>query len=249
MAAETHTPGYISPDWPAPANVRALVTLRNEGHSRGSYSSFNLAEHTGDDPRAVSSNRALLRDYFHLPAEPAWLEQVHSRRVVLADKVASGTAADASWTGDTGNVCAVMTADCLPVLICDRAGSRVAAAHAGWRGLHAGVVSNTVTCLGCDPSELMVWLGPAIGPRAFEVGAEVLQAFTAKDSQNSHAFRQTDERHWMCDLYRLARIELETLGVGAVFGGKECTFTDSARFYSYRRDGDTGRMASLIWLE
>jgi YfiH family protein len=249
MMAETHTPGYISPDWPAPANVRALVTLRSEGYSRGSYSSFNLAEHTGDDPRAVSRNRALLRDYFHLPAEPVWLEQVHSRRVVMADTIACGTAADASWTDVAGSVCAVMTADCLPVLICDRAGSRVAAAHAGWRGLHAGVVSNTVTRLECAPADLMVWLGPAIGPGAFEVGAEVVQAFIARDSHNALAFRQTDDHHWMCDLYRLARIELDTLGVRAVFGGNECTFTDSTRFYSYRRDGETGRMASLIWLE
>ncbi|MDX1269972.1 MAG: peptidoglycan editing factor PgeF [Oceanisphaera sp.] len=249
MTTDKHTPGYISPDWPAPANVRALVTLRSEGYSRGSYSSFNLAEHTGDDPRAVSRNRALLREYFRLPAEPVWLEQVHSRRVVLADTAACGTAADASWTGAAGSVCAVMTADCLPVLICDRAGSRVAAAHAGWRGLHAGVISNAVRCLACDPEELIVWLGPAIGPGAFEVGAEVVEAFIAKDGQNSLAFRQTDDRHWLCDLYRLARIELDTLGVHAVFGGNDCTFTDSTRFYSYRRDGETGRMASLIWLD
>ena len=249
MTAEKQTPGYISPDWPAPANIKALVTLRSGGYSGGSYSSFNLAEHTGDDPEAVSRNRALLRDYFRLPAEPVWLEQVHSRRVVMADTAAYGTAADASWTGAAGSVCAVMTADCLPVLICDRAGSRVAAAHAGWRGLHAGVVGNTVTRLDCDPAELMVWLGPAIGPGAFEVGAEVVQAFIARDSQNSLAFTQNDERHWMCDLYRLARIELDTLGIDAVFGGNECTFTDSTRFYSYRRDGVTGRMASLIWME
>ena len=143
----------------------------------------------------------------------------------------------------------MLTADCLPVLICDRAGSRVAAAHAGWRGLHAGVVSNTVTRLECGPEELMVWLGPAIGPEAFEVGAEVVQAFIAKDSQNTLAFRQIDQSHWLCDLYRLARIELDRLGVSAIFGGNECTYTDSSRFYSYRRDGETGRMASLIWLE
>jgi YfiH family protein len=249
MNAETHTPGCISPDWPAPANVKALVTLRSEGYSRGPYSSFNLAGHTGDDPRAVSRNRALLRDYFRLPAEPVWLEQVHSRRAVLADTAACHMAADASWTSAAGYVCAVLTADCLPVLICDRAGSRVAAAHAGWRGLHAGVVSNTVASLECDPAALMVWLGPAIGPGAFEVGAEVVQAFIARDRQNATAFRQTDHRHWMCDLYRLARIELDKLGVRAVFGGNECTYTDARRFYSYRRDGVTGRMASLIWME
>jgi YfiH family protein len=248
MAAEMQSPLVVRPDWPAPPDVKALVTLRSGGYSCGSYSSFNLATHTGDDPEAVSANRRLLRDHFSLPSEPVWLEQVHSNRIVYADAASRGAPADGSWCDTRACVCAVMTADCLPVLICDRNGSKVAAVHAGWRGLHAGVVSNTVTRLECDPAELLVWLGPAIGPRAFEVGAEVVQAFTDTNPQNTVAFRQTDERHWMCDLYELARIELAGFGIRAVYGGNECTFTDSARFYSYRRDGDTGRMASLIWL-
>ena len=239
----------MQPDWPAPANVKALTTFRTGGFSRGSYASFNLAAHTDDDPEAVQKNRQLLREHFGLPDEPAWLQQVHGKGVVNADARAIGAEADGSWTCTAGRVCAVMTADCLPVLICDRAGSRVAAAHAGWRGLHAGVIAETVRVLASDPAELMVWLGPAIGPQAFEVGEEVVRAFVDKDALNSAAFRQTDARHWLCDLYQLARMELSVLGIEAVFGGHECTFNDPQRFYSYRRDGSTGRMASLIWLE
>jgi YfiH family protein len=249
MGADILSPGFIRPDWPAPANVHALATLRNGGYSSGAYSSFNLAAHTGDAPQAVLSNRELLRTHFQLPAEPVWLEQVHSNRVVAADAAVNGASADGCWSNASGQVCVVMTADCLPLLICDRHGSKVAAVHAGWRGLHAGVITSAVTSLDCDPAELMVWLGPAIGPQAFEVGAEVVQAFTDKNTGNTVAFRQTDDRHWLCDLYTLARIELSSLGVTAVFGGNECTFTDDRRFYSYRRDGVTGRMASLVWLE
>ena len=249
MAAEMQTPGFIRPDWPAPASVHALTTLRTGGYSSGPYASFNLAVHTHDDPETVRSNRRLLREYFSLPVEPVWLQQVHSNRIVTADAGAAGAEADGSWTGVSGTVCAVMTADCLPVLICDRSGSRVAAAHAGWRGLHAGVVSQAVNRLESDPADLMVWLGPAIGPQAFEVGEEVPRVFIDKNSQNSPAFTQTDDQHWLCDLYQLARIELSALGITSVFGGHECTFSDEKRFYSYRRDGGrTGRMASLIWL-
>jgi len=249
MEADNHSPGFIEPDWPAPGNVRALTTLRSGGYSTGPYASFNLAAHTTDDPDAVRRNRQLLREHFLLPDEPVWLQQVHGSRTICADTGAAGTEADGSWTRVPGTVCVVMTADCLPVLFCDRDGSRVAAAHAGWRGLHAGVISRAVGTLGTDPAALMVWLGPAIGPRAFEVGDEVRQAFVAKHGRNSRAFVQSRDRHWMCDLYQLARIELSMLGVNAVFGGKECTYSDQQRFYSYRRDGSTGRMASLIWME
>ncbi len=248
MGAERQSPGFIRPDWPAPANVHALVTLRTGGYSSGPYASFNLAAHTEDDPATVLRNRALLGEHFSLPAEPVWLQQVHSNRIVNTDPDAAGFEADGSWTGNTGNVCAVMTADCLPVLICNQHGNKVAAAHAGWRGLHAGVVTNAVSMLDSDPAELMVWLGPAIGPQAFEVGAEVIRAFTDNNSENNSAFRQTDDQHWLCDLYALVRIELSNLGITSVYGGTECTFTDEQRFYSYRRDGNTGRMASLIWL-
>lgn len=248
MAAEKPSPGFIRPDWPAPANVHALTTLRTGGYSSGAYASFNLAAHTDDDPDAVQGNRRLLREFFRLPDEPVWLQQVHSKRIVSAEAGAAGSEADGSWSDIAGKVCVVMTADCLPVLVCDRRGSKVAAAHAGWRGLHAGVVSQAVRMLETDPEDLLVWLGPAIGPQAFEVGREVLQAFIDKNSLNGTAFRQRDDRHWLCDLYELARIELSMLGITSVFGGTECTFSDESRFYSYRRDGKTGRMASLIWL-
>ncbi len=248
MPIDVQPPGFIRPDWPAPANVHALTTLRTGGYSTGPYASFNLAAHTGDDPAAVRSNRRLLCDYFNLPGEPVWLQQVHGARFVEAKAGAAASDADGSWTGTPGQVCAVMTADCLPLLICDRHGSRVASAHAGWRGLHAGVISSAVSALATDPTELVVWLGPAIGPQAFEVGHEVQQAFCERDSRNREAFRQTDASHWLCDLYHLARIELASLGVTGIYGGAFCTFSDEQRFYSYRRDGQTGRMASLIWL-
>lgn len=246
---EQRSPRFLRPEWPAPAKVHALVTLRTGGYSSGPYASFNLAMHTGDDPSVVRKNRDLLRQTIGLPAEPVWLQQVHSNRIIEAATVAADVAADGSWSTTLGQVCVVMTADCLPVLICNRQGSMVAAVHAGWRGLQAGVITNAISTLQSDPAELMVWLGPAIGPDAFEVGTEVVQAFTGARRDNAIAFRQTDEQHWLCDLYALARIELASLGVAAVFGGGYCTYTDEQRFYSYRRDNTTGRMASLIWLE
>lgn len=248
MGTEQQSPGFITPVWPAPVNVHALTTLRSGGYSSGSYTSFNLAAHTEDDFGTVLRNRALLREHFSLPAEPVWLQQVHSNRIVTADPGEIGAEADGSCSSRVGTVCVVMTADCLPVLICNRQGSKVAAVHAGWRGLHAGVVKNAISMLESDPADLMVWLGPAIGPQAFEVGPEVLRAFTDRNGENTSAFRQTDDHHWLCNLYQLARIDLFNQGVTSVFGGNECTFTDEERFYSYRRDGNTGRMASLIWL-
>ncbi len=248
MQVSPDSPGYLLPDWPAPRNVRALTTLRSGGFSTGPYASFNLALHTGDDPVAVGKNRALLRSYFELPSEPVWLQQVHGKRCIEAVSNVADTLADGCWTRTRGCVCAVLTADCLPVLLCDRSGTRVAAAHAGWRGLNAGVISNAVKTLQSDPADLMAWLGPAIGPLAFEVGLDVMQAFTSKNHNNASAFRQVDDSHWLCDIYRLAKIELGTLGVTAIYGGDACSHSDERRFYSYRRDGNTGRMASVIWL-
>ena len=249
MVIEQQPPGFIIPQWPVAPHVHALVTLRSGGYSSGPYASFNLADHCGDDPAVVRRNRQLLREHFNLPAEPAWLQQVHSNRIIRVDQGTSGAEADGSWTSAAGVVCVVMTADCLPLLICNRDGTRVAAVHAGWRGLHAGVISNAVTALATDPAELLVWLGPAIGPQAFEVGPEVVHAFSDRLPENAAAFTRTDEQHWLCDLYRLARLELARLGIGSIHGGNLCTYTDSERFYSYRRDGKTGRIASLIWLE
>lgn len=242
---------FIVPQWPAPARVRAIVTTRNGGVSQGRYASLNLATHVGDDPGAVAANRALLRS--RLPAEPVWLEQVHGTNIVMAESSLGERClppvADGAWTRQPGVVCAVMTADCLPVLFCDDAGSVVAAAHAGWRGLCAGILERTVEAMRVAPARIQAWLGPAIGPGAFEVGAEVRSAFLQHDAGAAAAFVAGKEPgKWLADLYLLAKIRLAGAGVIDVFGGGFCTYTDAQRFYSYRRDGVTGRMASLIWL-
>lgn len=236
---------YLQPDWPAPLRVKALVTTRNGGFSSGCYASLNLAEHVGDDPRAVQKNRALLRTT--VPAEPIWLNQVHGVAVADAESTQQLIDADASFTRRSKIPCVVMTADCLPVLFCDRDASVVAAAHAGWRGLANGVLEATIRAMGCDATRLMAWLGPAIGPASFEVGEDVYRAFAEPHADAAKAFERRGER-WLADIYRLARLRLEAAGVNAIFGGGYCTYRDSARFYSYRRDGATGRMASLIWL-
>jgi polyphenol oxidase len=239
-------PDRIEPDWPAPQRVKALVTTRNGGVSRGPYASLNLGTRVGDDPQAVSENRARLSSL--LPSEPRWLQQVHGVEVVQADRAAAESAADAAFTRVTGVVCAVQIADCLPVLLCDRAGTRVAGAHAGWRGLSAGVLERTVSSLGAPPSELMAWLGPAIGPNKFEVGADVFESFTADDPATSAAFEPLRDGKWFADLYALARRRLSLAGVTAIFGGGLCTFSDPVRFFSHRRDRVTGRQGAFIWI-
>lgn len=248
---------YLFPDWPAPANIRAAVTLRSGGHSTGPYSAFNLGAHVGDVEAAVMANRAQLRDELQLPTEPQWLEQIHSDKVIEARADGTVRTADASIAREPGIVCAVLTADCLPLLLCDRAGSRVAAVHAGWRGLADGIVRNTVTALDCAPEELLVFLGPAIGPQAFETGVDVLEAFFESAIDSVHAeliaqsFQPHTEKplHFRADIYALARAELRQLGVTQVFGGDRCTVSEPENFYSYRRDKTTGRMASLIWID
>ena len=237
----------LVPDWPAPANVRALATTRRRGCSRGAYADFNLASHVGDDPAAVAANRARLRG--HLPAEPLWLAQVHGTRCVLAEESRPGVEADASVSFTPGTVCAVLTADCLPVLFCDVGGTVVAAAHAGWRGLAAGVLESTVAAMRCPAADILAWFGPAIGPAAFEVGDEVRAAFVAHDAAATAAFEPHGAGKWLCDIYVLARQRLAVLGVHSIGGGDLCTVDDAERFYSYRRDGATGRMASLVWLD
>lgn len=239
-------PSVIRPDWAAPANVRAFTTTRTGGFSHGAWASLNLGDHCGDDPGHVSGNRRKLRAL--LPAEPYWLQQVHGRKVVrLGARAVTGVRADAAWTSAAGRVCCVLSADCLPVLFCDRAGTRVAAAHAGWRGLAAGVLEATVQAMDCNPAELLAWMGPAIGPQAYEVGQDVHDAFTAQAKTHERAFKRHGER-WLADLYQLAAAVLAGAGVGWVGGGHHCTFTEKPRFFSFRRDGVTGRMASVIWL-
>ncbi|MDD3326631.1 MAG: peptidoglycan editing factor PgeF [Zoogloea sp.] len=238
---------WIVPDWPAPANVKALSTTRAGGVGAAPFDSLNLGTHVGDDPATVAANRARLRAL--LPAEPCWLNQVHGTVVVDLATAQGVPDADAAVSRRPGAVCVVMTADCLPVLLCDRAGTVVGAAHAGWRGLQGGVIEATVRAMNVPAGELMAWLGPAIGPAAFEVGEEVRAAFLADDSAAAAAFRPAGPAgKWLADLYLLARQHLAALGVTAVHGGDSCTFTEAERFFSYRRDGRTGRMASLVWL-
>jgi YfiH family protein len=239
---------FIAPDWPAPANVRAAVTTRVGGVSHAPYDTFNLATHVGDDPAAVRANRAHLRAALALPAEPLWLKQVHGVAVVDAARAGTEPEADGAFATQPGAVCAVLTADCLPVLLCNRAGTKVAALHAGWRGLAGGVMEAGVKAMGVAGSELLAWLGPAIGPEEFEVGPEVRTAFIQHDAQAAQAFRAAREGKFLADIYQLARQRLQRLGVAAVYGGGFCTVTEGARFFSYRRDGATGRMAALIWL-
>ncbi|MFA5628113.1 MAG: peptidoglycan editing factor PgeF [Thiohalomonadaceae bacterium] len=234
----------VRPNWPAPEHVMAATTTRIGGVSVGPWAGLNLSDHAGDELRHVSENRRRLRQSLDLPSEPLWLEQVHGTAVLQEQ---SGCA-DASVAFSSGKVCAVLTADCLPVLLCDRAGTAVAAIHAGWRGLLAGVIEAAVLRLQRSPDEILAWLGPAIGPNAFEVGEEVRQAFVFEDAAAATSFQPLPTGRWLADLYSLARLRLVRCGVQAVYGGGLCTLQDERQFYSYRRDGVTGRMASLIWL-
>ena len=236
---------WLEPDWPTPEHVHAVTTLRTGGVSGGAFSSLNPAMHVGDDPDLVWHNRQLIKDRLALPSEPVWLEQIHSNRVIDAAKTQLLTPADASYAAGAGIVCAVMTADCLPLLLCDVEGTHIAAIHAGWRGLLAGIIGNTVAAL--PRRELLVWLGPAIGPECFEVGAEVRAAFLERSADFSRVFKQQANGKWLADIYQMARIELAHLGINKIFGGHFCTVTEQDRFYSYRRDKVTGRMATLIW--
>lgn len=238
----------LVPEWPAPERVRALSTTRQGGISEPPYNSLNLADHVADVPAHVAENRRQLAKLAGYPREPAWLQQVHGNQVVAAETVRAPVAADAVWTHEPGYPCVVITADCLPILLCDRAGTVVAAAHAGWRGLVGGVIAATLGHLNVPTSQLLAWLGPAIGPNAFEVGEEVRAAFLQVDAACSGCFQPSPAGRWLADLYGLARRQLAGLGVTAIYGGNFCTFSDSERFFSYRRESRTGRMASLIWL-
>lgn len=238
---------WIRPDWPAPASVHACVTTRNSGISTGPFASFNLNTVVGDDPAAVTANRQNLRSTLNLPAEPTWLKQVHGTRVIDAAREPAMPEADASIAHGAGSVCAVLTADCLPVLFCDKAGSRVAAAHAGWRGLADGVLEATIKAMDTAPGNILAWLGPSIGPQNFVVDDDVRNTFI----QHNPAARQAFEDHngqWRGNMYTLARQRLNACGVTQISGGGLCTYEDSKRFYSFRRDQTTGRMASLVWL-
>lgn len=236
----------IEPDWPVPPGVAAFSTERDGGTSTGPYASLNLGAHVGDDPACVAANRAALTATLDLPSEPAWLDQVHGARVIDVDEEPPG-AADGAVTSTPGQVLAVLTADCLPVLLASIDGARVGVAHAGWRGLAAGVLPAAVARMGLAPRRLLAWLGPAIGPASYEVGAEVYDAFVAGNRAAERCFAPGRPGHWYADLYGLARLALAAAGVEAVFGGGFCTFADSAHFFSHRRAAPCGRMATLIW--
>jgi YfiH family protein len=245
MSSEIH---WLEPDWPVPPRVRVISTLRTGGVSTGPYASLNLAAHVGDRAEAVVENRRRLREAATLPGEPLWLEQVHGVDVLVHEGTAASRSADASVAFVPARVCAVLTADCLPIVLADRAGTRVGVAHAGWRGLLAGVVEAIIARLGSEPGDLVAWLGPAIGAGAFEVGAEVRDAYARRSAGLAAAFVANDRGRFNADLCGLARAILAGAGVDAVHGGGWCTHTEAARFYSFRRDGVTGRMATLAWL-
>lgn len=237
---------FIVPEWPAPSHVCAIQTTRLGGVSSAPYDSLNLGDHVNDDPHHVAKNRQLLASF--LPTEPVWMNQVHGIRVLDAAKSSCIATADAAFTTQKNIVCVTMTADCLPILLCNREGTIVAAVHAGWRSLCDGVIEATVKAMAVNGHTLMAWLGPAIGPDAFEVGAEVRAQFIEKDQQAASAFKLHGHQY-SADLYQLARQRLHHVGVTQINGGGLCTHADASRFFSYRRDGVTGRMATLIWLK
>ena len=244
---------WIIPDWPAPKNIKAVMTTRQGGFSQAPFDGMNLGDHVDDDLATVNKNRQYLEEVLALSNPPLWLTQVHGIKVANVGELLGMTHsldADASVAYQAGLVCAVMTADCLPVLFCNTKGTTVAAAHAGWRGLHAGVLEETVKSLNCTHSDVVAWLGVAIGPKNFEVGSEVREAFISKQASASHAFSPSlNKGKWLADIYQLAHLRLEAIGVTQIYGGGECSFEDESRFYSYRRETKTGRMASLIWMD
>lgn len=241
----------ITPNWSAPAKIKAFSTTRNGGVSQAAFASLNLAHHVGDDAELVKKNRELLKTALQLPSEPFWISQVHGVNVVEIgiEKHSSPITADASYTRQTNAVCVILTADCLPILICDRKATIVAAIHAGWRGLAAGVIEQTIKALNISGDQLLAWLGPAIGPDKYEVGEDVLEKFIAIDSQAEIAFKSSSSNRWLANMYLLAKQRLISCGITAIYGGDYCTHSDEKRFFSYRRDKLTGRMATGIWLE
>lgn len=239
---------YLIPEWPAPSNVFAYSTTRLGGFSKGAYHSFNLGKLTEDNPQSVTANRELLQQELKLPGEPFWIKQIHGTTVINAHGDSTLPEADASYTQEAKQVCLIMTADCLPILICNRAGTVVAAVHAGWRGLLAGVIENTISAMGLPGSELLAWLGPAIGPQIFEIGTDIRDQFLQKDPQAEVAFQDAATGKCLANIYLLAKLRLAKIDVNQVFGGTHCTYNEPELFYSHRRDkGITGRMASLIW--
>jgi YfiH family protein len=238
---------WISAHWPASPHIRAFTTTRSGGCSQAPYDSLNLATHVGDDLQHVVANRERLSKSLLLPQPPYWLQQTHSNLAVPA--YSANNQADASFSIHPGEVCVVLTADCLPILLSNRAGTEVAAIHGGWRGLLNGIIENTLSQMQTSADQLMAWLGPAIGPEVYQVGNEVRQAFLQSDPQHQNAFQAQDDTHYLANIYQIARNLLQRQGVQQIYGGDFCTYTLQQQFFSYRRQAQTGRMASLIWIE
>ena len=241
---------WLIPNWDAPDNIKAVMTTRQGGFSCAPFDSMNLGDHVDDDLHSVAKNRESLKQKLNLPNDPLWLTQIHGVTIANADQQNQGKVeADASIAHQSGSVCAVMTADCLPVLFCNQQGTAIAAAHAGWRGLHAGILEQTVKALNCPAEEVMAWFGVAIGAEYFEVGDEVREAFVSVQVEAEKAFvPSVNAGKWLADIYLLARLRLQAIGVRKITGGEYCSYKDKERFYSYRREAKTGRMASLIWM-
>lgn len=243
---------FIKPNWPAPDNIFAFTTTRQKGNSLAPYASFNLAMHVGDELFKVEHNRQLLRQQLNLPSEPNWLQQIHGDTVAVFNNLQneSNPIADAAVTQTPNTICTVLTADCLPILLCNKKGTLVSAIHAGWRGLAKDVIENTIQTMETPPSELLAWLGPAIGPLAYEVSEDFVDTFISFDQRARQAFKAkpNTKNKWLANIYLLAKQRLAALGVNSIYGGEYCTFSDETNFYSFRRDGVTGRMATLIWL-
>ncbi|NKB34291.1 MAG: peptidoglycan editing factor PgeF [Pseudomonadales bacterium] len=245
---------FLNADWPAPRNVHAMVTTRSGGISESPYASFNLANHVGDNPLAVAGNRDLLREDLPPRISYQWLDQIHGADVITIESAGHKISADGLVSSESGVACCVLTADCLPMLFSNKQGTEIAAVHGGWRGLHGGILENAVNAMESDSADILVWLGPAIGPCHYEVGSEIKQKFLENSASESHIetieqsfTASTKEGKFQFDLYQFAKLQLALLGVTEVYGGGQCTHCDDMTFYSYRRDGATGRMASIIY--
>ncbi len=238
----------IYPDWPAPDTVKAVSTTRQGGFSHPPFDSLNLGLHVGDSANNVEKNRNHLIEMAQLPEPPHWLKQIHGTTVSMASTWQHGDEADAIVSTEPHQVCTIMTADCLPILLCNQQGNMVAAIHAGWRSLAAGIIEKTLLKFDCAPQEIIAWFGPAIGSTQFEVGQDVFDAFYQHSPQAKHAFLQTDKTHYLANIYQLAKQRLNSKNIHSIYGGDFCTVTESNKFFSYRRDGITGRMVSMIWI-
>lgn len=239
---------WIEANWPAPKHIRAGASLRTGGHSQQPYDELNLAFHVGDNPENVKKNRNTLTKNLLLQSDPVWLEQIHSSKIVCINSALENIEADASYTTTKNKVCTVMTADCVPILFCSDGGTKVAAVHAGWKGICAGIIENSIKML-TPPESLLAWIGPCISAKHYEIGRDVYESCTNHSTLLEKAFQQRDENHWHCDLVKIIKILLENCGVEAIYECNLCTYENADLFFSYRRDGKTGRTASMVWME